>query len=241
MSAGDIDSSKLHYCFAQSLIFHNFCSKSSTSSRGWHFPIIGGISRSLAGISRSTPRHFPIIGRHFPVMGFWPFWPFQDFCKLCFRLQVWLAGSPSDWFCSITQRKPSAVKLIMFQFVIITETKLNDTYVDYVDTFQSRSEPLTSTLIEFSQSSRANCKDMDWTLHQNSWSEKWNLQIWIKYCVSTFVCSACPMLCYENSGWNGNVGLNVPSSIRSCRNISKSFRSANCHSAAASWHGTHWF
>lgn len=68
--------------------------------------------------------------------------------------------------------------------------------------------------------------------------------------------SACPMLCSEvasgfqplhfkshqlrdyakNSGWNGNVGLNVPSSIRSWRNISRSPRSECCHSAGWSWH-----
>ena len=106
--------------FTNSWFFIKFCSKSTTSRRGWHFPVIGGISRSLAGISRSTPRHFPIIGRHFPVIGFLPFWPFSPIS----------ANDASGCKCGSQGH-------LMTDFVAVIQRKVC-------------SEPLTSTLIEFS-------------------------------------------------------------------------------------------
>ena len=41
-------------------------------------------------------------------------------------------------------------------------------------------------------SSGGNCTEMDWTVHQNPWSEKLNLRLWIKNCVSAFVCFSLP-------------------------------------------------
>ena len=120
------------------------------------------------------------------------------------------------------------------------------------------SEPLTTTLIQFSIA----VEQLHWsdllTLHQNAWSE--NLPCSIIGCVleltnvvfSSCFCLmfVCPMLCYEvalgicpldfnshqprfyakNSGWNGNAGLNIPSWIRSWRNSSSSPSPACCHS-----------
>ena len=96
--------------FTNSWFFIKFCSKSTTSRRGWHFPVIGGISRSLAGISRSTSPAFPDHWLAFP--GHWFFAilaVFPNFCKWCFRLQVRLAGSPNDRFCCCHPKKKYAV------------------------------------------------------------------------------------------------------------------------------------
>ena len=153
---------------------------------------------------------------------------FPQFHQWCFRKQVRLAGSPNDW-----SRCSHPVKHIC-------------------------SEPLTTTLIQFSIA----VEQLHWsdliTLHQNAWSE--NLPCSIISCVleltnvvfSSCFCLmfVCPMLCYEvalgicpldfnshqprfytkNSGWNGNAGLNIPSWIRSWRNSSSSPSPACCHS-----------
>ena len=122
MLTGDIYSSKLHYCFAQSLIFHNFCSKSSTSSRGWHFPVIGGISRSLAGISRSTPRHFPIIGRHFPVIGFCHFGRFPRLLQIVLQAAS-VARRVTQWL--ILFNHPEKTKCSQVDYVSICHNHWN--------------------------------------------------------------------------------------------------------------------
>ena len=120
MPAGDIDSSRPLHCFAQIWSFHQLLVKIHYFQKGVAFP--------------GHWRHFPIIGRHFPVNppAFPDHWP----------------AFPGHWFFAILAVSPisandaSGCKCgsqghLMTDFVAVIQRKVC-------------SEPLTSTLIEFS-------------------------------------------------------------------------------------------
>ena len=270
MPAGDTDSSRTHHCFAQFLNFDQLLFKILYFQKGVAFP---GHWRHFPVIGRHFPVNPPAFPGHWPAFpGHWflPFWPISPILVFSSNLvqnpltpegggiSRSLAAFPDHW--------PAFPDHWFSPFWSFSPISANDAsgckcgsqghpMIDFCCSHLEKPMQWTTDIHTdwIFQSSGANCMEMVWTVHQNSWSEKWSPLFWIQNCVSAFVCFSLPHAMLQggfrlsafafqkpptqrNCGWNGNTGLNVPSSIRSWRNISRSCRSAHCHSAAWSWH-----
>ena len=162
MPAGDMDSSRPLHCFAQIWSFHQLLVKIHYFQKGVAFP--------------GHWRHFPIIGRHFPVNppAFPDHWP----------------AFPGHWFFAILAVFPNFCKWC-FRLQVRLAGSPNDRFCccHPKKSMQWTTDIHTDWIF---LSSGGNCTEMDWTVHQNPWSEKLNLPLWIKNCVSAFVCFSLP-------------------------------------------------